>query len=86
MDQGYLAGVVGKIKCFFDSGIAAANHCDFPLAEEEPVTGSASRDAKAHEFLFRIEAKPAGLGTRRHDHTVTGISVARISDGSERVG
>ena len=65
MDQGDAAGVVGEVERLLDRGVAAADHHDFLVAEEEPVAGRAGRDAKAAIGLLARQAEPARLRAGR---------------------
>src|SRR5256886_5333881 len=71
--------VIGEIDGLLDRGIAAADDKNLLLAEEEPVTGGAGRDAKAAKSVFSRDAKPARLCPGRQDDRVADIEIPRIA-------
>ena len=52
MDERDLTRVICEVERFLDRRIAAADHRDFHLAEEEAVARGASGETEAHELLF----------------------------------
>ena len=53
MDQGDRVGELGEERGLLDGGVAAADHGDVVVAEEEAVAGGAGGDAVADEFASR---------------------------------
>ena len=84
MDHRHLRGDIGEIERLLDCGIAAADHGDVLVAEEEAVAGRAGGDAKAAELLLGRELQPFGLGPRGYDQGIGGIDVAAVAIQAER--
>ena len=57
----------GQERGLLDGGVAAADHDDLLVAEEEPVAGGAPRDAAAGHALLVVEAELAVRGAGGQD-------------------
>src|SRR5258706_2386968 len=77
-------GVVGQVQRLLDRGVAAADHHDRAVAEEEAVAGRTGRDAESAELLLRRQTEPSRAGAVAHDHGVAAIDRARIADRGKR--
>ena len=67
------AGDVGEVERFFNRGVAAADHGDRLVAEEEAVASRAGAHAASFVRFFGRQAQVLGGSARRHDQGVAGI-------------
>ena len=86
MNDVHLAGEIGQEQRLFDRGVSAADNGDFLIAEEETIASRAGGDAKAHKFLFGVEAKPTRLRAGRDHHRIRRVSIAAIARAHKRPG
>lgn len=81
VDQGHGAGDVCEVQCFFNSGVAAADHCNRLVAVEETVAGRAGRNAFAHERFFRRQTQVTSAGAGSDDQGIAGVGRAVAGQG-----
>src|SRR5918996_3288225 len=67
MDQEHVARHLAEVQGFFDRRVAAADHRDWFVAEEEAVARGARRHAVAGELLLAGQPQPARLCAGRED-------------------
>src|SRR4051812_28753207 len=63
VDDGHALGEAGEEGGLLHGGVAATDHDDVLVAEEEAVTGRAGRDAAAEQPLLVVQAQVPVLGT-----------------------
>src|SRR5690606_20019362 len=68
VDHRHRAGKPGEEDCFLHGAVAAADHGNVLVAEEESVAGSAPGGTAARELLFTWNAELAVAGAGRDDH------------------
>ena len=54
-------------QCLLQCGVAAADHCDFLVLEEEAIAGCAPGDAVTGESVFALDVELTDLRTGGHD-------------------
>ena len=67
------AGDVGEVERFFHGGVAAADHGDRLVAEEEAVAGRAGAHAAPFVRFLGRQAEVLGGSAGRHDQGVAGV-------------
>ncbi|ESQ07370.1 sugar ABC transporter ATPase [Streptomyces sp. PVA_94-07] len=76
VDDGDGAGEAGEESGLLHGGVAAADHDDVAVAEEEAVTGGAPGDATSGQLLLVREAQLAVAGSGRDDHGLGAVDSA----------
>ena len=84
MDERHALGEIGEEQCFLGRGVAAADDGHALAAEEEAVTGGASRNAEALVFRFRGKAEPVGRRARGDNESLGHVARAGIAHERER--
>ena len=64
MDDRNLAGEAGEEGGLLDGGVAATNHGDVLVAEEEAIAGGAGTDPVAKKPALAIDVEHQRLGAR----------------------
>ena len=80
VDQRDLGAEAGQEGGLLDRGVATTDDGDVLVAEEEPVTRGAPRDAAAGELLLVGQAELAVAGAGRQDHGARGVGVGGRAD------
>ena len=81
MDQGDAAGEPGEEGGLLHRRVAAADHGDVLIAEEEAVTRGTRADAGADAFLLTGHAEVPGGSAHREDDRVGRIRLVADGDG-----
>lgn len=84
MHQGDRASEAGQEGCLFHRGVAAADHDDVLVTEEEAVAGGAGADAAAEEAFFTGNAEVTGCRAHGEDDRVRGVRFAVRDDRLDR--
>ena len=80
VDQGDLGRKAGQEGGLLERAVAAADHGDLLVPEEEAVAGRAGRDPTPLEALLGVEAQPAGRRARGEDHGLRFVEVVPDPD------